>query len=87
MVESDQMEEPILARLFFEVPPEWMAEFEVVYRDQLLPVLQKRGLTETSERGRATPTTSSADFLNSSGRSTPSSSRFWTLTRAIKGEY
>lgn len=55
MVESDQMEEPILVRLFFEVPPERIAEFEVVYRDQLLPVLQKRDLTESLERGRATP--------------------------------
>ncbi len=47
-------EESTLARLSFWVPPERMAEFERAYEDQLLPVLQKRGLVASAQEGRAT---------------------------------
>ncbi|OGG51169.1 MAG: hypothetical protein A3F84_19335, partial [Candidatus Handelsmanbacteria bacterium RIFCSPLOWO2_12_FULL_64_10] len=46
---------PTLARLSFWVPPERMAEFEVAYREKLVPILKAHGLAESSERGRATP--------------------------------
>ncbi len=55
MVKSDNTQEqpPILVRLSFRVPSGKTAEFEVAYREQLLPILNQRGLTESPERGRA----------------------------------
>ena len=47
-------DEPTLARLSFWVPPERMAEFEAAYEEQVVPILKKHGLVESSERGRAT---------------------------------
>jgi hypothetical protein len=32
-----------------------MAEFETAYREQVVPLFEKQGLTESSQRGRATP--------------------------------
>ena len=49
------VQEPILVRLFFEVRPEQMASFEKAYREQLLPILKRRGLRESAEQGRPTP--------------------------------
>ena len=46
-------EEPVLARLSFWVPSERMDQFEAAY-EELVPVLKKHGLVETSLRGRAT---------------------------------
>ena len=46
--------EPILARLSFWVPPERMAEFEAEYEEQIVPILKKHGLVESSQRRRAT---------------------------------
>lgn len=46
--------EPMLARLSFWVPPERMAEFEVAYEKQVLPLLREQGAVESSQRGRAT---------------------------------
>ena len=42
-----------LARLSFRVAPERMDEFEAVYTEKVLPILQKHGLKESSQRGRA----------------------------------
>ena len=47
-------EEPTLARLSFWAPPERMAEFEAAYEEQVVPILEKHGLVETFQRGRAT---------------------------------
>ena len=47
-------EEPVLARLSFWVPLERMDQFEAAYEEQLLPILKKHGLVESSQRGRAT---------------------------------
>ena len=47
-------EEPTLARLSFWVPPERMGEFETMYEEQVVPILQKHDLVESSERGRST---------------------------------
>jgi len=46
---------PTLARLSFWVPPQRMSEFEAAYREKVAPILKAHGLTESSERGRATP--------------------------------
>jgi len=46
---------PTLARLSFWVPPQRMAEFEAAYEAKVVPILKAHGLTESSERGRATP--------------------------------
>ena len=50
-------EEPTLARLSFWVPPERMAEFEQIYEEQVVPILdlEKYGLLPFNRRGRATP--------------------------------
>jgi len=45
---------PTLARLSFWVPPQRMAEFESAYEAKIVPILKRHGLTESSERGRAT---------------------------------
>ena len=45
-----------LARLSFWVSPERMAEFATDYEAKVVPILKAHGLTESSERGRATPT-------------------------------
>ncbi|MDP6038462.1 MAG: hypothetical protein QGG64_07925, partial [Candidatus Latescibacteria bacterium] len=55
LVSNAEAKDPTLARLYFEVPPERMAEFEVAYRTQLLPVLKKYGMEESTLRGRETP--------------------------------
>ena len=47
--------EPTLARLAFWVPPERMAEFEVAYEQQFVPLLDRLGLVPSDEPGRATP--------------------------------
>ena len=47
-------EEPTLARLSFWVPPERMAEFEVIYEEQVTSKLVQFGLVESAEHGRAT---------------------------------
>ena len=47
--------DPTLVRLAFWVPPKRMAEFEGAYREKVVPILKKHGLTESSRRGRATP--------------------------------
>ena len=47
-------EGPTLARLSFWVPPERMAEFQAAYEEQVVPILEKHGLVETFQRGRAT---------------------------------
>lgn len=44
-----------LVRLAFWVPPERMAEFEVDYREQVVPFLRQFGQVESSRKGRATP--------------------------------
>lgn len=44
-----------LARLSFWLPPERMAEFATDYEAKVAPILKAHGLTESSERGRATP--------------------------------
>ena len=44
-----------LARLSFWVPPERMAGFEAAYEAKVAPILKAHGLTESSERGRETP--------------------------------
>ena len=49
-----QAEGPTLARLSFWLPPGRMAEFEGAYREQVLPILMRHGLVESSDRGRAT---------------------------------
>ena len=46
--------EPTLAPLSFWGPPERMAEIEIAYRDRVLPILNRHGLAESKERGRAT---------------------------------
>ena len=51
---STGADKPTLARLSFWVPPERLAEFARAYDQQLLPLLQKRGLSASAERGRAT---------------------------------
>ena len=45
---------PTLARLSFWLSPDRFSEFETTYRKTLMPILEKHGLTESSERGRAT---------------------------------
>ena len=45
---------PTLARLSFWLSPDRFSEFETAYREKLVPILEKHGLTESSERGRAT---------------------------------
>jgi len=55
MKTSDTALNRTLARLSFWVPPERMAEFEAAYEAKVVPILKKHGLTESSERGRATP--------------------------------
>ena len=52
---SARAEEPTLARLSFRVAPERMAAFEEVYASRVVPLLERRGLVESVERGRATP--------------------------------
>ena len=47
--------ESTLARLSFWLPSERMAEFEISYREQALPVLKHHGLVESAVAGRATP--------------------------------
>ena len=47
--------EPNLARIAFWVPPERMEEFEASYEQQVVPLLQRRGLNPSSHQGRATP--------------------------------
>jgi len=51
---SLEAREPTLARLSFWVPPERMSEFEGAYQEQLLPVLESKGLVESNQRSRAT---------------------------------
>ena len=46
---------PTLARLAFWIPPDRMAEFEVDYREKVVPIVKKHGLVESTVRGRATP--------------------------------
>ena len=46
--------EPTLARLSFWVPLERMAEFEVAYEEQAVPVLEQHGLVVSTRRGRTT---------------------------------
>ena len=53
--DSGQMLEPTLARLSFYVPPERMGDFEAIYQEKLVPVLESCGLMESSRQGRATP--------------------------------
>ena len=43
---------PTLARLSFQLPPAQLSAFESAYEQKLLPILQKHGLTPSSERGR-----------------------------------
>ena len=43
-----------LARLAFWLPPEKMAEFEVVYSREITPILERHGLQASSLEGRAT---------------------------------
>ena len=43
---------PTLARLFFQLPPARLPDFESAYEQKLLPILQKHGLTPSAERGR-----------------------------------
>ena len=47
--------EPVLARMYFIVPSERMAEFEAAYRQELLPLFEHHGLVESVRKGRATP--------------------------------
>ena len=46
--------EPTLARLSFWVPPARMVEFEAAYEEQIAPILNERGLVESSSRSRTT---------------------------------
>ena len=46
---------PTLARLSFWIPPARRVEFEAAYEARIAPILRRRGLAESSERGRATP--------------------------------
>ena len=54
LLSAVEAEESTLARLYFWVPPERMAEFETVYEEEIVPLLQQHGLVESSQRGRAT---------------------------------
>ena len=47
-------EEQTLARLSFWVPPERMEEFETVYEKQVIPILKKHDIVESSKHGRST---------------------------------
>ena len=47
-------DEPALARLSFWMPPERMAGFEAMYREQVVPLLKQHGLAASPQRGRAT---------------------------------
>ena len=47
-------EGPTLARLSFWVPPKRMEEFAKAYEERVVPILEKHGLVESSQRGRAT---------------------------------
>ena len=49
-----EAEQPTLARLSFWVPPERTAEFETVYEEEIVPLLEQHGLVESSQRGRTT---------------------------------
>ena len=51
---SIESTDPTLARLSFWVLPERMAEFEVVYENQVVPLLKQHGLVVSSECGRQT---------------------------------
>ena len=51
---ADHPVAPTLARLSFWVPPDRKAEFEAAYQAKVLPILKAHGLTESSEKGRAT---------------------------------
>ena len=52
---SGQTADPVLARLYFKVPPDRMAEFEAVYHTKIAPFLKKYGLVASSRTGRLTP--------------------------------
>ena len=54
LLSAVEAEESTLARLYFWVPPERMAEFETVYEEEIMPLLKQHGLVESSQRGRTT---------------------------------
>ena len=41
-----------LARLSFWLPPERMSEFEVAYKEKVLPIVERYGFRESVELGR-----------------------------------
>ena len=70
--------EPTLARLSFWVPPERVEEFAAVYAEQVVPLLEKRGITESTASGRAT-----VDSVFSRLFSFPSPSSFLVSREAL----